>query len=242
MLLQSLLEPTPAQRQRRRWATLASFLAEVAAVAALVILPLVYTEALPDLRAAMIEIPLPPPPGRAAPPHSHSVLRHRTEVEAPLGIHVPAKIPHGVHNAPEPQQLAADPFPLNAVEGSTGAGAPAGVWNSILSASPPSLPPPPRPKPPLPVSQGVTEGLRIREIAPVYPKLAQVAGIQGEVQLSAVIGRDGQIERLQVLSGHPMLVRAALEAVRQWRYRPYYLNGEPVEVATQITVKFVLAR
>ena len=75
---------------------------------------------------------------------------------------------------------------------------------------------------------------------PTYPQLAQAARISGAVRLVAIISREGAIENLQVLSGHPMLAPAAVEAVRQWRYRPYELNGEPVEVETQVTVNFVL--
>jgi len=85
------------------------------------------------------------------------------------------------------------------------------------------------------------EGNLIRRIQPEYPQLARQARIQGAVVLQAVISKEGTIENLAVLSGHPMLVRAALEAVERWRYRPYYLNREPVEVETQITVNFVLS-
>ena len=85
------------------------------------------------------------------------------------------------------------------------------------------------------------EGNLILRIQPDYPSLAQTGENPGEGRLRAMISREGAIENLQVLSGHPMLVRAAVEAVRQWRYRPYLLNGEPVEVETEVTVKFVLS-
>ena len=85
------------------------------------------------------------------------------------------------------------------------------------------------------------EGNLILRVQPVYPVLARQARIQGTVVLRAVISREGAIEKLQVASGHPMLVQAAMDAVRQWRYRPYFLNNEPVEVDTQVTVKFVLS-
>jgi protein TonB len=87
----------------------------------------------------------------------------------------------------------------------------------------------------------MSEGDLLRKILPVYPPLARSARIQGSVVLQAVISRQGNIENLRMLSGHPMLVPAAIEAVRQWRYRPYVLNNEPVEVETQITVNFSLA-
>jgi protein TonB len=75
---------------------------------------------------------------------------------------------------------------------------------------------------------------------PLYPQIAKVAGVQGTVVLHAIVSRDGSIQSLQVVSGHPMLVNAALDAVRQWRYKPTLLNGEAVEVDTGINVNFVL--
>ena len=85
------------------------------------------------------------------------------------------------------------------------------------------------------------EGNLILRVQPLYPPLARQARIQGQVVLRAIIGRSGAIENLQVLGGHPMLVQSAIDAVKQWRYRPYSLNGEAVEVETQVTVNFVLS-
>jgi protein TonB len=85
------------------------------------------------------------------------------------------------------------------------------------------------------------EGNLVYRVQPIYPPLARSARIQGQVFLRAIISRTGTIENLQAVSGHPMLIPAALGAVRQWRYRPYLLNGEPVEVETQVTVNFSLA-
>jgi protein TonB len=78
-------------------------------------------------------------------------------------------------------------------------------------------------------------------VQPAYPALARSARIQGVVVLQAVIGKQGNIENLRLISGHPMLAPAAIEAVRQWRYKPYILNNDPIEVETQITVNFALA-
>ena len=90
------------------------------------------------------------------------------------------------------------------------------------------------------VSQGVTQGLIINKVSPVYPDVARTSRVQGQVVLRAVIGKDGSVENLQVISGHPMLTQAALDAVKQWKYRPYILQGRPVEVETQVTVIFQL--
>jgi protein TonB len=85
------------------------------------------------------------------------------------------------------------------------------------------------------------EGNLTLRIQPDYPIIARQARVQGQVVLRAMISREGTIENLQVLSGPPMLVRAAVDAVRQWRYRPYVLNGEPIEVETEVRVNFVLS-
>jgi protein TonB len=87
----------------------------------------------------------------------------------------------------------------------------------------------------------MSEGDLVHKVLPTYPPLARNVRIQGQVVLQAVISKQGIIENLRLLSGHPMLVPAAIEAVRQWRYRPYVLNNEPVEVETLITVNFSLA-
>lgn len=84
----------------------------------------------------------------------------------------------------------------------------------------------------------LSEGQLVNRVEPAYPHIAAISGIQGQVRLHAIIGRDGRIQSLSAVSGHPLLVRAALEAVEQWRYRPYVLNGEAVEVETFITVNF----
>ncbi len=91
------------------------------------------------------------------------------------------------------------------------------------------------------ISQGVTKGQLIHRIEPTYPFLARQARIQGQVSLKAIIDKNGNIQELQAISGHPMLVPAALEAVKQWHYRPFLLNGQPLEVETQITVTFRLS-
>jgi protein TonB len=82
----------------------------------------------------------------------------------------------------------------------------------------------------------------LRRVQPVYPGIAKLARVQGTVVLQAMIARDGTIQSLRAVIGSPLLIQAALDAVRQWRYRPYVLNGAPIEVETQITVNFNLSR
>jgi len=88
------------------------------------------------------------------------------------------------------------------------------------------------------VDSKVLVGYRIHSVDPVYPPLAQKAQIRGDVVLHAIIDRTGKVTRLMVLSGHPLLAKSALDAVRQWRYRPFLLEGKAVEVDTTITVRF----
>jgi TonB family protein len=123
-----------------------------------------------------------------------------------------------------------------------------GGGGSRIAAPPPPPPPPPPPGSSaaagaatrIKVAGNVQEANLISQAAPVYPPLARQAQIQGVVKLAAIIGRDGRMQQLQVISGHPLLVPAAIEAVKQWVYRPTLLNGQPVEVSTVIDVNFAL--
>jgi len=91
-----------------------------------------------------------------------------------------------------------------------------------------------------PPTSVLEQGVVISRVQPVYPHIAIVNRVQGSVHLNAIITPNGTLESLHVISGHPMLARAALEAVQQWRFRPYVLNGKPIEVQTEVTVNFSL--
>jgi protein TonB len=129
---------------------------------------------------------------------------------------------------------------VGGVPGGSQGGVVGGVLGSIVQAAPTAVPKAATPQR-IKVSAGVTQGLLIRKVQPNYPPLAKQARIQGAVVLQAVIGKDGTIQNLHAVSGHPMLMQSAIDAVRQWKYKPYFLNGEPVEVDTQVTVNFTLA-
>jgi periplasmic protein TonB len=158
-------------------------------------------------------------------------------------VMMPRQIPREIAIVNETEAPPPLQFPgTSGVPGSTGS---AGVRNFVLgglgagTSSMPILSPPPS-VPHVRVSH-MMEGNLIHRVQPVYPPLARQARIQGAVLLRAIISREGRIENLRVLSGHPMLVPAAIEAVRQWRYQPYILNDQPVEVETEITVNFILS-
>jgi len=147
---------------------------------------------------------------------------------------VPSGIPRVGDDIPVPgeggDRIGDGAFPI---------GAPAGLPVPISGSNPVM---PARPAPTIRTFRKSTilEGSLIRRVQPVYPPLARMARIQGPVVVAAVISKEGVMERVQAISGHPMLVPAAVDAVSQWRYKPYILNGEAIEVETQITVNFVL--
>jgi protein TonB len=123
-------------------------------------------------------------------------------------------------------------------------GAQGGVFGGIPGQGMVSAmaPPPPKPTAPQRVKQGgnVTAASILTQTRPLYPPLARQARIQGSVVLHAIIDKDGKVAQLEVISGHPLLVQSALDAVKQWRYKPTLLNGDPVEVDTTITVTFTM--
>jgi protein TonB len=225
---------------RRGWTTLISFTVQAFGVTLLLLAPLLYTGALPQL-AIMDRVPvlLPPAGAQASPTHQNTAKPSSNYVN---GIVVaPSSIPTHV--------VRLDDHGESPVETFVGIGVPFGtgvvdrnnaVMNSIGSMTQPFVPKPPTPVARPPHVSAMMEGYLVHRVEPVYPPLARAARIQGSVELQAVISKEGRIERLQVLSGHPMLVKAAAEAVQQWRYRPYILNGEPVEVETHVTVNFSL--
>jgi protein TonB len=158
-------------------------------------------------------------------------------------LRTPTKIPEKVQmikedEAPPPVMSASGV--VGGVPGGVPGGQMGGVIGGIISSTPVNVPKAVNPQR-IRVSQGVTQGMIIRKIQPAYPPLARQARIQGPVVLQAEIGKDGSIQNLRLISGHPMLAPAAIEAIKQWKYKPYILNGEPVEVETTITFNFTLS-
>jgi protein TonB len=174
------------------------------------------------------------------------VKQIQTDVMNNGALRTPTKIPQKVQMIKEEE--APPPMPSNGgvvggVPGGIPGGQLGGVIGSVISSA--NLSAVPKFTPVVPqrirISGGVTKGLLIHRVEPTYPPLARAARIQGEVVLTAIIDGNGQIQNLQLVSGHPMLVPSALTAVRQWRYKPYLLNGQPVEVETTVTVIFTLS-
>jgi protein TonB len=203
----------------------------------LLALPLLYTEGLPTLKMIAMGVPLTAPAEapRVSSEHPSTGIRATSNLS-------PLVVRRDFHpiGLPTTDPGSTDPTPcvgcLPAVGDVTGPF----ILNSI-GVAPPPLPIKPKPVVNPPVISHMMEGNLIHQVQPNYPPLARAARVQGPVVLRAIISRAGTIENLQILSGHPLLTGAAIDAVRQWRYRPYILNGEAVEVETQVTVNFVLA-
>jgi protein TonB len=162
-------------------------------------------------------------------------------------LRTPSRIPQKVQVIKEedaPPPMPATGGVIGGVPGGVPGGQLGGVIGGIITAAS-NLSAVPKLVPVAPkrvrVSQGVTQGMLVYRLEPAYPQIARMARIAGSVVLTAVIAKNGEIENLTLVSGHPMLAPAAIEAVKKWRYRPYLLNGEPVEVETTITVSFHLS-
>jgi protein TonB len=219
-----------------------AYIFEVLVIGVGILIPLIYTEALPKAMIAVSLVappppPPPPPPPAAAPPER--IIRRVTAEELMRAPTVIPKTIAVIKDQPAPQ---ASVGVVGGVPGGMPGGAPGGVLGSILSAAAPPPPPPPKAETPKRIRVGgqVEAAKAIYRPSPEYPPLAKMARIQGVVRLEAVISKDGTIQDLKVLSGHPLLVKSAMEAVQKWRYQPTLLNGEPVEVVTEIDVNFTL--
>lgn len=240
MFEDSLVESAGRIKTRRGVTTFLSFGFQMLLLGIMVLIPLIYTEALPKAQmmtfiAAPPPPPPPPPPPAAAP---IKVVKVQTEI-VNNQLRAPTKIPKEIKMVKEdeaPPQMAGV---AGGVPGGVAGGAMGGVLGGIVGSS---LPPPKVAAPQkVRVSSGVVAGNKLSGPNPTYPAIAKTARIQGTVVLQAEISKSGTIENLHAISGPPMLYQSALDAVRQWRYKPYILNGEPVEVETTIQVNFTLS-
>src|SRR5205085_67657 len=241
MFEDSLIESGGKLRTKRGKTTTFSFVLEAIIIGVMILIPLMFTEALPktQLMTFLVAPPPPPPP----PPPPAAVVKVKP-VETDIvnnQLRTPTKIPKKVEMIKEedtsPPQMAGV---VGGVPGGVPGGQMGGVIGGIISSTPVSVPKVAVQR--VRISQGVTQGMVLRRVQPAYPQMAKIARVQGAVVLAAIIGKDGTIQNLHVVStASPLLNQAAIDAVRQWRYRPYILNGEPVEVDTTVTVNFTLS-
>jgi protein TonB len=242
MFEDSLMESGGRLKTKRGATTLLSFVLEILFLGVLVLLPLIFTEALPTKQLMTLITAPPPPPPPPPPPAATPVVVKKIQTELDNGqLRTPTAIPKKIQMIKEEEPPTAGPSGVvGGVPGGVPGGAAGGVLGSVLSSMPTAVPKAATPQR-VRVSQGVSQGLLVHKVTPQYPPLARQARIQGVVVLQALIGKDGGIQNLHVVSGHPMLTNSALEAVKEWKYKPYYLNGEPVEVETTINVNFSLS-
>ena len=237
MFEDSTFESTGRIRTRSRGWMMATFTLNSAVLVALVLIPLLYPEALPRMVNPFL-MSVPPlqqePP---QPPPQHQSMPRVSNVSEMLGqrLMAPPVIPRSPYVPTAPEQIqpisAANWDPSSPATGpGLGAFHKPGTGPSVHS----------EPQTKARVSQGVMDGYLVGKVLPVYPPIAREAGIEGTVILQATISKTGTIENLRVVSGPMMLQRAAVAAVSQWRYRPYLLSGEPVEVETTVNVRFTL--
>jgi periplasmic protein TonB len=240
-MFEEMVVSSPNRKKTNKpWTMFVSMAFQMAFLAIMILIPLIYTEALPKTMMGMMLV-APPPPPPPPPPPAAAVVKVRPQVHLMQNnqLMAPKVIPKDVKIIKE--EAAPD---MSGVSGGVPGGVPGGQMGGVIGGvigGVGAAPPPPRPT----VSRitrggNVQAAMLVNKVAPLYPPLARQTRISGTVRLHAIIAKDGTIQQLEVISGHPLLVQAALDAVRQWRYRPTLLNGEPVEVDTTIDVIFSL--
>jgi protein TonB len=249
-LMDSDTESLRLARRNRRKSMLLSTGIQAALLTAALVVPLFASQALPLI---INDPPIPAPRGiRLAPvPPSGGERAHQAPETRPprirLGTFAPPRVPDSIPPIDDRESNPTGSIP-------TGPVGQIGVRDGIEGLDPrlftPNARPPapftppedPRPRGPVEVSKGAQAAKLIYKVEPRYPPLARQIRLEGNVELRAIIARDGTVQNLEVVSGHPLFVQASLDAVRQWRYQPTLLNDKPVEVQTYITVIFRLSR
>lgn len=248
MFEQSILSEA---RTHKTWTVALVFAAQIAAVGVMILIPILFLQPLPMAEVTAMLVAPPPPP----PPATVRTARAVPRRFDPSRLFEPRTIPKAIAAIQDLPPAPPATGVAGGVPGGVAGGQIGGVLGGILGAIPSAAPPPPPPpvKPAEPPKaapappQTVTMGGRVEAARlinapnPVYPAVAKAVRIQGTVVMDALIGKDGRIEDLRVVKGNALLVGAAMAAVKQWTYRPTYLNGRPVQVKTEIDVTFNLS-
>jgi periplasmic protein TonB len=234
----SMFERIEVASPSRSWTTALAFLVNSMVLSVAILMPLLKPDQLPTLSFRAVSLPISLPfthheevATASAAFHSRENTDSRDNV-----FRAPSSTPRFIDMSADTTPENSGPYTGPIVGQTNLPGLPL-----MASSNPPPLAVVPKPaRPKTLVVSHLDEGMLIRRVQPSYPRVAKLAGVQGTVVLSALISPSGEIEGLQVLSGSPLLVQSAIEAVRQWRYRPYILNGSPIEVQTRVTVNFSL--
>lgn len=238
-----------SERTQKPWTVVVSFIGQMAMIGLAILVPLVGTDALPH-RLSWVSVPEPP---RALPRRpAQAAAKQSTVVPSQIsrrGLVLPTRIPDRPVILQDPEFMPATGDGVGVPGGLDGPNGPSnGVIDSLVRSMPAAAAPAPpvaardapKPTPRITVGGNVQKGKLISGPRPIYPPLARQARVAGLVRLQAVISREGTILDLRAVSGHPLLIPAALSAVAHWVFSPTYLNGDPVEVATEIEVNFTL--
>jgi protein TonB len=239
-------------KTRRTWTVVVAFGGQVLAICILVATPLFFIEApsVTQLTTTWLAVPPPPPPPPPPPLAQARAAKetHKTPRKFETSqLIAPRTIPKEVTTFQDVQMSA--PLSAGGVIGGVPGGVPGGVLEVVIGSLPmaatPPPPPPQKAELPKPVERiriggNIQAALLIHQIDPQYPLLARQAHVEGSVVLRAIIDRDGKVQNLVLVSGNPLLVQAAMDAVRRWVYKPTYLNGNPVEVLTEVSLNFHL--
>ena len=235
-LFESVACPTT---KRKKWAVVISGTLQSACLLILLVVPLIYTEALPETIFKTTWVGPPQPARTEAQAPTQRVSTRAVRLLNHGVLMAPGRIPATVSMTREAPLPPEPPVGQGPIGDNTNFDLLSVAPNSAEIVKRPAVMSAPQR---VPVTSTIEAAKLISRVQPVYPVIAIQARIQGNVVLHAIIGRDGQVSELQVLSGHPLLVNAAVEAARQWRYSPTLLNGQAVEVETTITVSFVLGQ
>src|SRR5499433_1055822 len=242
MFEEMVVSSPKGKKTNKGWTVILSGVVQATFLAVLILIPLIYTEALPKASLATLLIAPPPPPPPPPPPAATPIVKVKPQVHVMDAgkLVAPKAIPKEVKIIKEEAAPDMSAGMAGGVPGGVAGGSMGGVIGGVIGGMG-GAPPPPKPTQSR-IRQGgsVQAALLVNKVQPVYPPLARQTRISGTVRLHAIISKSGSVESLEVLSGHPLLVRAAMDAVQQWKYKPTLLNGEPVEVDTTIDVIFSL--
>lgn len=225
---------TELAHTHKPWTVGVSVLIQSAILGTILLIPLIYTQTLPS---AMINTFLvaPPPPAPPPPPQQAVVKQVQPKTFAVNRMVAPTVIPKQV-------EIAKDEAPPSVATSDT-AGVPGGTGDVLGGIGTGVAPPPPPPAATpnrIKVGGDVQSASLLKQVTPDYPGIAKSAHVSGTVTLHAIISKDGSIEKLEYVSGPALLMTSAMSAVKEWKYRPTMLNGQPVEVDTTVQVVFSL--
>lgn len=234
-MFDEMVESTKKKKTKKIWTVWLSAAVELIVLGILILIPLIYTSALPKTLMSTFLVAPPPPPPPPPPPAEIKVIKVLPKFIQQGKLQAPTVIPKKIQMIHEEAQP--DVGMVGGVPGGVPGGSAGGVLGGIIGGVP-SLAPPPKPPERIRIGGNVMAARLINQVKPVYPAIARTARIQGTVVLHGLIGKDGTVKEIQFISGPPLLMRSCMDAVRQWRYSPYLLNTEPVEVDTTIQCVF----